>query len=284
MTDTGMGDELRKVIAEMQAVATDDDRSVHAEWTAENRATIDAWQVRLQALPVPVAGETDLIVPESDLVRLMKDHFSPSQLKHFMVSVGLNDEKPKTAFRNFADGILALYALPTLATERVSDQVQATSVASATECDHLTTEKAADRLGDEYCGELRAALEPFARAAAYITPQCPDNYELIPLWELTAKHFRAARSASQVIANQENLLRSEPETSSPALPEKAVEEILALAERIEDCKPTNLTNRISNRTIFLYDADREAIVAALRSLADLSLVARNALTDDLGGK
>ncbi len=52
----------------------------------------------------------DCIVPEEDIVRLIKDHFSASQQKHFLVSVGLNEEKPKASVRNFADAVLALYS------------------------------------------------------------------------------------------------------------------------------------------------------------------------------
>jgi len=64
----------------------------------------------LYAAPSRGTESGDCIVPEEDIVRLIKDHFSASQQKHFLVSVGLNEEKPKASVRNFADAVLALYS------------------------------------------------------------------------------------------------------------------------------------------------------------------------------
>lgn len=43
--------------------------------------------------------------------------------------------------------------------------------------------------------ELEKALRPFADVAKNITAQCPDNYSLLQMHDLTAKHFRDAKSA-----------------------------------------------------------------------------------------
>jgi len=68
------------------------------------------------ASPAMGMESDDCIVPEEDIVRLIKDHFSASQQKHFLVSVGLNEEKPKASVRNFAEAVLALYVAPEAAT------------------------------------------------------------------------------------------------------------------------------------------------------------------------
>lgn len=41
----------------------------------------------------------------------------------------------------------------------------------------------------------REALEPFAEVAKHISPQCPDDYSLMQLHNLTAGHFRKAAAA-----------------------------------------------------------------------------------------
>lgn len=78
------------------------------------RQAIDRLEAALSLPAAPADGVRydDYVVPESDVLRLIKDHFSQSQQKNFIVSVGLNDEKSKAAIRNFADGILALRTLP----------------------------------------------------------------------------------------------------------------------------------------------------------------------------
>jgi hypothetical protein len=48
--------DVRTVIAEMIEVATGDDDSVLAEWTCDNKATIDKWQMRLSRALLP-SGE-----------------------------------------------------------------------------------------------------------------------------------------------------------------------------------------------------------------------------------
>lgn len=55
---------------------------------------------------------------------------------------------------------------------------------------------------------LEAALEPFAKVAQHISPQCPADYSLMQMHDLTAKHFR---NASDVLSKPSTEGKEEPE-------------------------------------------------------------------------
>jgi len=118
------------------------------------------------------------------------------------------DPRDVAAYCAFMDHHGWVTKAPNLASEKEGGRsVQADSSASATECDHRSTEKAAlpryvTAAAREAAIEAIADLETNTRFDS-------DSYTL-------AQHMMrfAANSSGQVIANQENLSRCEPEPSS----------------------------------------------------------------------
>jgi len=107
-------DKIAAVIGKQYFADFEDDACSCAQCEAERESCrkLADQVIALAQSASPSLGRQsgDCIIPEEDIVRLIKDHFSASQQKHFLVSVGLNEEKPKMSVRNFADAVLALYS------------------------------------------------------------------------------------------------------------------------------------------------------------------------------
>lgn len=53
--------------------------------------------------------------------------------------------------------------------------------------------------------DMLEALEPFAKIAQHITSQCPDNYSLMQMHDLTAADFRRAAKVFAAVSQQQSI-------------------------------------------------------------------------------